>query len=269
MFRTLYDSDVTVWSPQGRIHQIEYAMEAVKQGSACVGVRSDTHAVLATLMRSPSEMAGYQQKIFQIDDHMGIAISGLTSDGRVLCKYMRNECLNHTYIYGSKMRTHRLVRQVADKSQVHTQKAGRRPYGVGLLVIGYDTSGPHLYQTSPSGNYYDYHAQAIGSRSQSARTYLERTYAEYKSASADELIRHSLKALRETASGTESGLTTKNTAIAIVGKDKSFTVITGDALKAHLDGIEADAPVAGAKPELDEEEKEKEKDEGDIAMMDA
>eukprot|EP00955_Chlamydomonas_euryale_P032709 344009-Chlamydomonas_euryale.AAC.2 len=70
-------------------------MEAVKQGSCAVGLKSDTHVVLATLKRSESELSSFQRKVFKVDDHMGIAISGLTADGRVLCKYMRNECLNH------------------------------------------------------------------------------------------------------------------------------------------------------------------------------
>jgi 20S proteasome subunit alpha 6 len=78
MFRSIYDSDITTWSPQGRIHQIEYAMEAVKQGSACVGLKSKGFAVLVALKRASSELGSYQDKIFKIDDHMGIAISGLT-----------------------------------------------------------------------------------------------------------------------------------------------------------------------------------------------
>lgn len=78
MFRSNYDGDITTWSPQGRIHQIEYAMEAVKQGSACVGLKSKTHAVIVALKRSSSELGSYQKKIFKIDDHIGIAISGLT-----------------------------------------------------------------------------------------------------------------------------------------------------------------------------------------------
>jgi 20S proteasome subunit alpha 6 len=86
LFSLQYDTDVTTWSPAGRLFQVEYAMEAVKQGGACVGVTSKTHVVLAALKRSPSELASYQQKVFRIDDHMGIAISGLTSDARSLCK---------------------------------------------------------------------------------------------------------------------------------------------------------------------------------------
>lgn len=81
-----YDTDPTTWSPQGRLFQVEYAMEAVKQGSAVVGARSKTHAVLAALRRSPAELAKHLEKVYAIDDHMGIAISGLTADARSLCK---------------------------------------------------------------------------------------------------------------------------------------------------------------------------------------
>ena len=84
-----YDTDVTTWSPQGRLFQVEYAMEAVKQGSACVGATSRTHAVVAALKRAPSELAAAQQKCFKVDDHAGIVISGLTADGRSLLKCVR------------------------------------------------------------------------------------------------------------------------------------------------------------------------------------
>jgi 20S proteasome subunit alpha 6 len=112
--RSQYDSDITTWSPQGRIFQIEYAMEAVKQGSAAIGLKSKTHAVVACVKRSSSELASYQKKIFKIDDHMGIGIAGLTADARVLSRYMQNECLNHKFVYESPMNVGRLVKQVAD-----------------------------------------------------------------------------------------------------------------------------------------------------------
>ncbi|MGH0132490.1 UNVERIFIED_CONTAM: hypothetical protein FKN15_053936 [Acipenser sinensis] len=83
-FRNQYDNDVTVWSPQGRIHQIEYAMEAVKQGSATVGLKSRTHAVLVALKRAQSELAAHQKKILHVDSHVGISIAGLTADARLL-----------------------------------------------------------------------------------------------------------------------------------------------------------------------------------------
>mmetsp|Transcript_6175 Transcript_6175/g.8615 ORF Transcript_6175/g.8615 Transcript_6175/m.8615 type:complete len:250 (-) Transcript_6175:45-794(-) len=241
MFRSQYDSDVVTWSPQGRIHQIEYAMEAVKQGSACVGLKSNTHAVVAALKRSSSELGSFQKKIFQIDDHIGIAIAGLTADARVLCKYMRNECLNHKFVYETPMVVQRLVTAVSDKSQVHTQKYGRRPYGVGLLVIGYDETGAHLYETSPSGNFYDYKAMAIGARSQSAKTYLEKTYQSFANCSVDELIHHSLVALRETTQSASEGLTIKNCSVGIVGQNRKFEILEGQALANYIANLDTES----------------------------
>eukprot|EP01090_Pellita_catalonica_P020672 TRINITY_DN74_c0_g1_i3.p1 TRINITY_DN74_c0_g1~~TRINITY_DN74_c0_g1_i3.p1 ORF type:complete len:253 (+),score=42.69 TRINITY_DN74_c0_g1_i3:49-807(+) len=234
-----YDSDCTIWSPQGRLHQIEYAMEAVKQGSACVGLKSKKFAVLASLKRTPGKLASYQDKIFEIDEHIGIAIAGLTSDARVLLKFMSMECLNHKFVYGSNMNVGRLVLKVADKSQSNTVQYGRRPYGVGLLVIGYDKTGAHLYETCPSGNYFDYKAMAIGSRSQSAKTYLERTMREgvyeLEDASLEELTKRALIALRETlASSDEEGLTSANTTLAIVGEGQTFTILEGKDLQPYL-----------------------------------
>lgn len=256
MFRNHYDGDTTTWSPQGRIHQIEYAMEAVTQGSAVVGIKSKTHALIATVKRSAGELGSYQQKLFKIDDHLAIGMSGLSADARVLCKYMRSECLNHKFVYASPMQVGRLVLQVADKSQVHTQRYGRRPYGVGLLVAGYDQTGAHLYETCPSGNYFDYRAQAIGGRSQSAKTYLERRLASFDNCTLDELIRHGLFALRETlASGApgsadkdaETKLTTQNVSIAVVGQGQPFLLVEGAALQAFLDRLDTPpaAPAGG------------------------
>lgn len=83
-FRNQYDSDVTVWSPQGRLHQVEYAMEAVKLGSATVGLKTENHAVIVALKRATSELSSHQKKMFAIDKHLGIAMSGLTADARIL-----------------------------------------------------------------------------------------------------------------------------------------------------------------------------------------
>jgi 20S proteasome subunit alpha 6 len=241
MFRSQYDSDITTWSPQGRLYQIEFAMEAVKQGSACVGLRSKTHAVLITLKRSSGQLASYQKKIFKIDDHMAIAIAGLTSDARVLCRYMQTEALNHKYVYESPVQVGRLVLRVADKSQKNTQRYGSRPYGVGLLVIGYDQTGAHLFETCPSGNYFEYKAQAIGARAQSARTYLEKKFEEFEDCTLEELIRHGLTALGETiGSQEETGLTPDNTSVAVVGQNQSFKLIEGAQLKPYLDSVDGE-----------------------------
>lgn len=241
MFRNQYDTDITTYSPQGRLLQVEYAMEAVKQGSAVVGIRSNTHVVLATLKRSASELASHQKKLYEIDSHVGVAIAGLTADARVLTRFMRTECLNHTYVYEDAFPLSRLALLVADKCQVSTQRASKRPYGVGLLIAGNDSNGPHLFQTCPSGNYYEVYATAIGSRSQGAKTYLERTFEKFPTLSLDELVKHALLALRETVSSTkDTDLTAENTDIAVVGKGTPFKITEGDNVKPYLAKISAD-----------------------------
>ena len=93
-------------------------MEAVKQGSAAIGLRSKSHVVLASVNKSASELSSYQRKLFKVDDHIGIAMAGLTADGRVLSRYMRSECINHKFVYEDPLPVGRLVVQVADKAQV-------------------------------------------------------------------------------------------------------------------------------------------------------
>ncbi|KAF6005111.1 Proteasome subunit alpha 1 [Cyanidiococcus yangmingshanensis] len=238
MFRSQYDTDVTTFSPQGRLLQVEYAMEAVKQGSAVVGVRSSTHVVLATLKRSFSDLAWHQRKIVSIDEHIGVAISGIAADARVLTKRMRDECLQHRFVYGSAMPVSRLVNVIADLCQKCTQRVSRRPYGVGMLIAGVDETGPRLFQTCPSGEAYDLIGMALGSRSQSARTYLERHDEEVSSATREELIRHAVAALRETLASTRDlTLTAENCAIGVVGvgSDTRFHLYEYEEVQPLLD----------------------------------
>lgn len=239
MFRNQYDTDVTVWSPQGRLHQVQYAHEAVNQGTVCLGLRSDKFVVLAGLKRSPNDLASYQRKLQKVDDHMGIAMSGLTADGRSLLKYMRTEALNFKYVYGTPMQGSRLVVDLADMHQRTTQSYVRRPYGVGLLVASYDQTGPHLFATEPSGNYFEYYAMAIGSRSQTSRTYLETHFETFKSCSKDDLIKHALKALASSLSG-DTDLDSKSASIAIVGEGSPFEIIEGPTIQKYLDMIEVE-----------------------------
>lgn len=239
MFRNQYDNDVTIWSPQGRIHQLEYAMEAVKQGSAAVGIKSRDFAILVALKRAPSELSAHQKKILPIDDHVGVAIAGLTADARLLCNFMRSECLDSRWAYEQALPVSRLVGVIGNKSQIPTQRYGRRPFGVGLLIAGYDSAGPHIYQTCPSANYYDCKAMAIGARSQSARTYLEKYLDQFLNCNLEELVKHGLRALRDTLPQ-EVNLTTKNCSLGIVGKDTNFTIYDDDKVAAYLALIEGE-----------------------------
>lgn len=239
MFRNQYDSDVTVWSPQGRLHQVEYAMEAVKQGSATVGLKNKTHAVIIALKRAASELAAHQKKIIHIDDHMGLSLAGLTADARILARFMRTECLNYKYAHKDTLPVFRLISTVGNKMQVCTQRYDKRPYGVGLLVAGYDDKGPHIYQTCPSSNYYDCKAMAIGSRSQSARTYLEKHLNEFADSALEEIVKHGLRALRDTLPN-DSELTTKNVSIGLVGEKQKFKVLDERETGTYLSLIEGE-----------------------------
>ncbi|XP_065161218.1 proteasome subunit alpha type-1-like [Atheta coriaria] len=248
MFRNQYDSDVTVWSPQGRLHQVEYAMEAVKLGSATVGLKSRTHAVIIALKRASSELSAHQKKIIPIDNHIGITISGLTADARMLSRYMRTECLNYKYSHDSLLPVNRLIAALGNKMQVCTQRYDRRPYGVGLLVAGYDDLGPHIYQTCPSANYFDCKAMSIGARSQSARTYLEKHLDEFVACTLEELVKHGLRALRDTLPN-EIDLNTKNVSIGYIGEGIEFKILDENETAVYLQLIEGEERRGVAAPQ--------------------
>jgi 20S proteasome subunit alpha 6 len=193
-------------------------------------------------------MASHQRKVFKVDDHLGVAIAGLTADGRGLTRYMRNECASHRFVYESGMPIGRLVKQVADRAQACTQRSWKRPYGVGLLVAGYERSlGPRLYSTCPSGNYYEYRATAIGARSQAARTYLERHADAIGAAglSADDLVTHGLKALAATL-GDGAELTKHNVTVALVGPEGAFTVLEDDDVEPYVALVKKEEDEGGA-----------------------
>merc|ERR1712137_290618 len=153
---------------------------------------------------------------------------------------MRNECLNHRYIQDAPMLVGRLVEQVADMSQQKTQSASKRPFGVGLLVAGIDETGPHLYETCPSGNFFEYHAMAIGGKSTSAKTYLEKHFESFKDASPEELVRHAVEAMNKTT-GSDQNLTVKNTAVAIISPDGKYTEVSNEQVQPCIDKLEKKA----------------------------
>ncbi|PKY06860.1 N-terminal nucleophile aminohydrolase [Aspergillus campestris IBT 28561] len=245
MFRNNYDNDAVTFSPQGRIFQVEYAQEAVKQGSVVVGLVNKTHSVLVGLKRNAEELSSYQKKIIEVDSHMGIAIAGLASDARVVSNFMKQQSLSSRMTYGRPIPVDRIVTQIADRAQTNTQQYGKRPYGVGLLVAGVDEAGPHLFEFQPSGMIHEMLACAIGARSQMARTYLERHLDEIESSSRDELITHGLRALKETLSQ-DKELTVDNTSVGVVGlagegakgKIESFKLYEGQQLLPLLETVE-------------------------------
>ena len=181
---------------------------------------------------TPNELASHQEKVFDIDDHMGMVFSGLTADARYINKYMRNECLNYWYTHSSQHPVERMVNKIAKKSQAKTCNPSKRPFGVGTLVAGVDETGTHLFETCPSANFFEYNAMAIGAKCQSAKTYLEKNFESFGPLGKDDLIKHGMKALR--ASAAEEELTVHNVSVGFVSKYDKFRLLTETELQAVL-----------------------------------
>ncbi|QFZ28640.1 putative proteasome subunit [Clavispora lusitaniae] len=239
MFRNNYDNDSVTYSPTGRLFQVEYALEAIKQGSATVGIASANHVVLVALKRNAEELGSYQKKIIKVDDHMGIALAGLAPDARVLSNYLRKLAMNSKLVFNRPLLTSKAALSIADKAQENTQSYGSRPYGVGLLVGGWDETGAHLYEFQPSGSVLEYYGAAIGARSQAARTYLERNLETIRQCTEiEDLVVHGLNALRDTLSQ-DMELTMKNTSVSVVGKDQDFVVYDDEDVQVWLDKLDS------------------------------
>lgn len=233
MFRNNYDGDTVTFSPTGRLFQVEYALEAIKQGSATVGLRSKKYAVLVALKRNADELSSYQKKIIKCDEHMGLSLAGLAPDARVLSNYLRQQCNYSSLVFNRKLSLEKAGNLLSDKAQKNTQSYGGRPYGVGLLLIGYDNSGSRLLEFQPSGNTIELYGTAIGARSQGARTYLERVMDDFiELDDPDKLIKHGVEALKHSLK--EETLNVKNLSIAIVGEDKPFTIFEDEAVAPYL-----------------------------------
>ena len=172
---------------------------------------------------------------------MGIALAGLASDARVLSNFMKQQCLASKMTYGRPIPVERIVTQIGERAQTNTQHYGKRPYGVGLLVAGIDESGPHLFEFQPSGMTQEMVACAIGARSQMARTYLERHLDKFESCGREDLIKHGLRALKESLAQ-DKELTVDNTSVGIMGiatggkrKIESFRLFDGQEVSSWID----------------------------------
>ncbi|VWU48418.1 proteasome subunit alpha type-1, putative [Hepatocystis sp. ex Piliocolobus tephrosceles] len=238
MYRNLYDTDNIIYSPEGRLYQVEYASEAIKQGTCAIAIKSKDFAVVCGLKKSVNKLSYPQEKLFKIDEHIGVTMSGITSDAKILTNFMRKQCLKYKFLYDENIGIEKLVKKVAKKYQKNTQKSSRRAFGVGLLIAGYSRE-PHIFETRPNGSYFEYVAKAFGARSHAPKTYLEKHVKSFENSSLEELTLHGLKALRCSLSS-ENELTVDNTAIAIVGKDKPWEEITGDLLEEMIKKVNSE-----------------------------
>src|SRR3989344_143642 len=148
-----YDRAITMFSPDGRLLQVEYAKKTVKQGSTAIGMVCKDGVILVTDKRivDPLIVSDSVEKISKIDDHMGATAAGILSDARVLIERAQLKAQQHQVTYDSPVDVLSVVKDVCDVKQVCTQSAGLRPFGVSLLIIGIDSSGASLYETDPTG----------------------------------------------------------------------------------------------------------------------
>ncbi|MGD2200520.1 MAG: archaeal proteasome endopeptidase complex subunit alpha [Candidatus Bathyarchaeota archaeon] len=208
-----YDAAITIFSPEGRLYQVEYALELVKRGAPIVGVFSTEGVVLAANESpdSPLEDPDYFRKIFQIDEHVGTAIAGLSSDARALIDQGRTFCQSNRLLYDEAADIEGLVEDLSGRIQIYTQHGGIRPFGVSMLVAGVDVTGPKLLTTDPSGSYRGYMARALGRNADQANELLDEKYIE--GLSLDDAIRLAIEAVNVASGG---DLTVKNTKVAVV-----------------------------------------------------
>jgi proteasome alpha subunit len=175
-----YDMAITQFSPEGRLFQVEYAIEAVRRGTTAIVCRNETSVVFAVEKKNSElqEVIG-SEKIFKIDDHIGVAIAGLTADARVLVDRARVQAQVNLLNYDEKISVKDSTLNICEYLQLFTQNAGVRPFGVSLLIAGIDSDGKaSLYLTDPSGAMWGYKAFAIGSGATEARDFLETNYKE-------------------------------------------------------------------------------------------
>lgn len=175
-----YDRAITIFAPDGRLYQVEYANEAVRRGTPAIGIKSAEGVILVVQKKATSKLEDirYLHKIFKIDDHIGVAISGLHADGRRLVDYARLVAQWNRLSYDEKISIKSLTKTICDLEQYYTQHAFARPFGVALLIAGVDETGTQLYSTGASGSYWGWKATAIGSGSEEAQEFFQKNYKE-------------------------------------------------------------------------------------------
>ena len=174
-----YDRAITVFSPDGRLYQVQYAIETVRRGTVAVGVKCKEGIVIAVEEKPRKlQISETAQKIFQIDDHVGVAAAGYIPDARSQVDNARFFSQSNKMIYDEEVEVETIAKHLADQCQQYTQYAGVRPYGVALILGGVVNNTPQLYLTDPSGTYISYDAISIGSGSDSVTDFLEKTYKE-------------------------------------------------------------------------------------------
>ena len=175
-----YDRAITMFSPDGRLLQVEYAKKTVKQGSTAIGMICSDGVLLVTDKRIIEKLIVPEsvEKIFQVDDHIGATASGILSDARVLIERAQLRAQQHRVTYDSAVDVLSIVKDVCSLKQICTQSAGLRPFGVSLLIAGIDSAGPVLFETDPTGIFFQFKATVIGEGEIEVQSILDKEYKE-------------------------------------------------------------------------------------------
>ncbi|MFQ3275046.1 MAG: proteasome alpha subunit [Candidatus Nanohaloarchaea archaeon] len=211
-----YDRGITIFSPDGRLFQVEYAKEAVKKGATALGLTYDNGVVLAATRSNHQLKVRNPEKVFKVDDHLGLVTSGLVADGRTLVDETRNEAQTYLMTYDEEIPTPVLAKFVADRCQQFTQYGGVRPYGVSTISGGVKDGNPKVYQTDPSGTLNQWNAIAIGKGGNETKEHLEENWEE--GLSEEEAVEMAVEALRQG----EDDIELENIELALVDIDEEY-----------------------------------------------
>jgi proteasome alpha subunit len=220
-----YDRGITIFSPDGRLFQVEYAKEAVKKGATALGVAYEDGAVLAATRTTPELQVRNPEKVFKIDNHIGVATSGLVADGRTLVEEARNEAQKHMMTYDEEIPPSVLAKFVADRCQHFTQYGGVRPYGLSTIAGGVKDGEAQVYHTDPSGTLSQWNAVAIGKGREDAKEHLEEKWEE--GMGEDRAIDLAVSALKKG----EEDIELKNVELSVVDEEDNFQRFTPEELE--------------------------------------
>jgi len=229
-----YSFSLTTFSPSGKLVQIEYALARVASGGTSLAVKAKNGVVLVTEKKLHALMdESSVQKVANLTDSIGLVYSGMGPDCRVLIKKGRKKAQKYYRTYHEHIPTAEMVKELATVMQEFTQQGGVRPFGVSLLVAGFDQNGPQLFQVDPSGSYWAWKASAIGKNMINAKTFLEKRYNE--DMELEDCIHTGLLTLKE---GFEGEMTANNIEVGVIGEDKKFKILTTAEVKDYLEEVD-------------------------------
>ncbi|XP_052698592.1 proteasome subunit alpha type-4-like [Crassostrea angulata] len=222
-----YDSRTTIFSPEGRLYQVEYAMEAIGHAGTCLGILANDGVLLAAERRNTNKLldeVSYSEKIYKLYNDMACSVAGITSDANVLTNELRLIAQRFHLQYQEPIPCEQLVSSLCDLKQAYTQFGGKRPFGVSLLYMGWDKHyGFQLYQSDPSGNYGGWKATCIGNNSANAVSMLKQEYKEGEMNLNDALLL-AIKTLSKTLDMTK--ITADKVEIATLTRENGQTKMT-------------------------------------------